>query len=229
MKVTLTRVTTDPVMAVEEAAAQCYQSAPSPSGRIMRHCYESGHASVLEHVNFTWHIEGVSRALLAQLTRHRTGVAFSVMSQRYCSMEDARFVTPPSLANNSKALAIYRDALVNTREAYRQLQKLAPNEDARFILPNACETTLQCTMNLREFAHFCNERLCNRAQWEIRQMCQAMVASVNEETERGFAYMLVPKCEVHAECPFCTESESYGCGMYPTLKEIYRKYEEATQ
>ncbi len=76
MKVTLTRFTPDPVMAVEEAASQCYQSKPSPSGKIMKACYLSNHHSVLEHVSFTWHIEGVSRALLAQLTRHRIGTAY---------------------------------------------------------------------------------------------------------------------------------------------------------
>ena len=83
MKVTLTRVTTDPVDAIEEAACNCYDSKPT-GGKIMKSCYRSGHHSVLEFANFTFHIEGVSRALLAQLTRHRHA-GFAVRSQRYCN------------------------------------------------------------------------------------------------------------------------------------------------
>lgn len=84
MKVTLTRVTGDPVLAIEEAACNCYDSTPSLDGKIMAHCIKSGHTSVTEFCNFTFHIEGVSRALLAQLTRHRHA-GYAVRSQRYCS------------------------------------------------------------------------------------------------------------------------------------------------
>ena len=84
MKVTLTRITDDPILAIEEAASNCYDSRPSADGKILKHCVKSGHTSVTEFLNFTFHIEGVSRSLLAQLTRHRHA-GYAVRSQRYCS------------------------------------------------------------------------------------------------------------------------------------------------
>ena len=229
MEVTLTRFTNNPVMAIEEAASQCYQSEPSPDGKIMKQCYLSGHHSVLEHISFTWRIEGVSRALLAQLTRHRMA-SFSVKSQRYCVENgmDADgngcgfdFVMPEAFKNDP----ILHDTFVNamTHDAAQYAALLAngaKTEDARFVLPNACCTTLQCTMNLREFIHFCNERLCSRAQWEIRNLAEEMVRTVNEATDNAFAYMLVPKCEVHPNIPFCTESKCQTCGKHPRLSDL---------
>ena len=222
MKVTLTRFTPDPVMAIEEAASQCYQSKPNPSGKIMKACYLSGHHSVLEHVSFTWHIEGVSRALLAQLTRHRIGTAFSVKSQRYCSESQFEFVTPPSIIMGSPTSKELYIAAMESAQSYYDALIFAgfPAEDARMVLPNACCTTLQCAMNLRELIHFCNERLCSRAQWEIRAMCWKMVEAVNEATDNSFDYMLQPKCWSDPEHPFCPEG-SKSCGKCPTLEKLY--------
>ena len=84
MKVTLTRITNDPILAIEEAASNCYDSTPDGSGKIMRHCIKSGHQSVTEFCDFTFHIEGISRALSHQLVRHRIA-SYAQRSQRYCS------------------------------------------------------------------------------------------------------------------------------------------------
>lgn len=220
MKVTLTRVTQNPIDAIEEAASNCYNSQPT-GGKIMRSCYDSGHHSVLEFAQFTFHIEGVSRALLAQLTRHRVA-GFAVRSQRYCDEDGFSYVIPPSIKNNSNALESYKGAMLYLQLTYKRLQDFGiPNEDARMVLPNACETILEFTVNGRELIHICNERLCRRAQWEIRQLFQEIKRVVAEYDEQcaEFAKFLVPKCEKFKDTPFCTEHKS--CGRHKTLKEIY--------
>ena len=224
MKVTLTRVTQNPVLAIEEAASNCYDSKPTADGRIMRACYESGHQSVLEFAQFTFHIEEVSRALLAQITRHRVA-GFAVRSQRYCNEDKFKYVTPASIAKHQSAHLLYCEFMDNVRDLYKGLQELGiPNEDARFVLPNGCETILEFTCNGRELIHFMNERLCTRAQWEIRDLAKAIKKAVAEHDEEcaKFAQFLVPKCYIHAKYPFCTEHKS--CGLAPRLKDVYEAY-----
>lgn len=225
IQVTLTRFTSSPVQTIEQAASQCYQSEPTPDGRIMKQCYASGHESVLEHVSFTWEISGVSRALLAQLTRHRF-VSFSVQSQRYCDMKNGTAVIPPMIANNPQALHLFFESMSACAKAYSDLQELGiPNEDARYVLQNSCTTSLTCTMNLREFIHLCNERLCARAQWEIRELVRKMVDEVNTATDNAFADMLKPKCERDKNAPMCPESKRQTCGRHPCKADVYKAYE----
>lgn len=220
MKVELISYTQDPLVTIEKAASTCYDSEPSADGKIMMACYRSGHHSVLEHASFTYRISGVSRSLLAQLTRHRVGDAFSVRSQRYCSEDGFGYVTPPSIQKNEKALKLYDQLMDNITSVYTLLASLdIPQEDVRFVLPNACETVITFTANLRELIHICNERLCSRAQWEIRAMVQAMV----NETVKVFPQckdMLVPKCEKNKVLPYCPESQC--CGRHKKLKEVYK-------
>lgn len=224
MKVTLTRVTQNPVLAIEEAASNCYDSEPTTDGRIMKACYQSGHHSVLEFADFTFHIEGVSRAFLAQITRHRVA-SFAVRSQRYCNEDNFGHVIPTTIENNHTAKVEYTKTINYIKETYEHLQELGiPNEDARFILPNACETILEVKMNGRELIHLMNERLCTRAQWEIRDVAKAMKKCVQEYDEQcaEFAKFLVPKCCANPKYPFCTEHKS--CGLAPKLKDVYEGY-----
>lgn len=218
MQVTLTRITDNPISAIEEAACNCYNSKPT-DGKIMKACYNSGHHSVLEFADFTFHIEGISRALSHQLIRHRLA-SFAQRSQRYCGENGFDYVTPNTIERNKEALIEYRTFMANCRKAYENLQSLGiPNEDARFVLPNACETQIEVKMNLRELIHFMNERLCTRAQWEIRELAQKMrdeVLNVMPE----FKPYLVPKCESHAVMPYCTEHNS--CGKHKLLKDLVR-------
>lgn len=214
MKVTLTRVTENPIGAIEEAACNCYDSEPT-GGKIMKSCYKSGHHSVLEFADFTFHIEGVSRALTHQLVRHRMA-SYAQRSQRYCNEDGFGLVIPPSIEKNEVASKIYRDNLNIIRNAYINLQSLGiPNEDARYILPNACETIIEVKMNLRELIHFMNERLCTRAQWEIRQLAMMMKKAIVEQYPE-FEEYLVPKCDVYRFCP-----EHKSCGRRATLKELF--------
>lgn len=218
MKVSLVRYTTDPLNAIESAASNCYDS--TPNGKIMNACYKSGHHSVLEFAQFHFHIEGVSRALSHQLVRHRTA-SFSQRSQRWVGEDGFNYVVPKTLEGNDDhtktARDLYEDTIKRIEECYETLQALGiPNEDARFILPNACCTTIDMSIDFRNLCHFMNERLCTKAQWEIRQLAQEMrkcVIEVFPEAEK----MLVPKCE-RFEVPFCTEGKS--CGRHKTIKEI---------
>lgn len=229
MEVTLTRITEKPVSAIEEAASNCYDSEPTADGRIMKSCYKSGHHSVLEFADFTFHIEGVSRALLAQLTRHRVA-SFAVRSQRYVKENNFNFVTPNTILKNEEADAEYQHFMDRCQLTYNYLiEQGIPAEDARMVLPNACETILEVKMNTRELIHFMNERLCTRAQWEIRELAQKMKKCVIEYSDEcaQFAKMLVPKCQIYAPFNFCTEHKS--CGAAPKLKDVYAAYLESTK
>lgn len=224
MEVTLTRVTESPVLAIEEAASNCYDSKPTADGRIMKSCYKSGHYSILEFADFTFHIVGVSRALLAQLTRHRLA-SYAVQSQRYCAKNDFEYVIPKSIRDNQEALECYTDIMDKINKSYAKLQSLGiQNEDARMTLPNACDTVLEVKMNGRELINFMNLRLCTRAQWEIRELAQKMKKCIFEHNEQcaEFAKMLVPKCQIHTPFNFCTERNC--CGAAPKLKDVYKAY-----
>ena len=227
MKVTLTRITENPVNAIEEAASNCYNSEPS-GGKIMKACYNSGHHSVLEFCDFTFHIEGVSRALTHQLVRHRLA-SYAQRSQRYCVEDGFKYVIPNSIKNNELALDQYIHCMDKISELYSDLVSMdgIPAEDARMILPNACETVIEVKMNLRSLIHFMNERLCTRAQWEIRQLALAMKKAIKEyapELYEKIKDFLVPKCEIHKDTPFCIEHSC--CGRHPKLKDIYEKFED---
>lgn len=219
MKVELLSYTPYPVQAIEAAASTCYDSTPT-NGRIMNHCYKSGHHSVLEFADFTFRISGVSRALTHQLVRHRLA-SYAQRSQRYCSESGFDYVTPPKIENNAEATDVYKKFILECQNTYNKLVAAGiPNEDARMVLPNACCTEICVKMNLRTLIHFCNERLCACAQWEIRKMTAMMVAEVVKVAPELKEY-LVPKCEAHAPYSFCTETAKRSCGRHPTIKDVF--------
>jgi thymidylate synthase (FAD) len=141
----------------------------------------SNHQSCLEHVSFTFAIEGVSRALSHQLVRHRLA-SYSQQSQRYVNGENFDFIIPPTIKNNVyNTISTYKNLLHEIRECYKDLIEMGiPKEDARYILPNATTTNLIMTMNCRELINFFGERLCIHAQCEIREMANLMNKEVNE-------------------------------------------------
>lgn len=218
MKVSLFQYTTDPTLTIDTVASICYDSKPSNSGKIMKHCYESGHTSVLEFVDFTFIVEDVSRALLAQLTRHRHA-SFAVRSQRYTDESGFEFYVPKEIRKDKDWYRIYLECIGKIEKTYKYFARTKINkEDARMVLPNACYTKLFVKMNLRSLINFMNLRLCTRAQWEIRELATKMrdlVLEVMPEAES----MLVPKCEINSKYPFCSEKKS--CGRHPKLEEVY--------
>lgn len=221
MKVELLAHTDSPDKLIAAAAKLCY--AKSDISSLMNNLTEEkvssflqtlsdlGHESPIEHASFTFGIEGVSRALLAQITRHRIA-SFSVQSQRYVRKTDFQFITPPSIEAIPEAKEVYLDIMKRDAEAYDKLcniltkahtqeliaegkeekaaQKAAEkiaNEDARFVLPNSCDTRIIMTMNVRSLHNFFALRCCNRAQWEIRELAWEMLRLVREVSPLLFA------------------------------------------
>lgn len=190
MQVKLVQQTQNSIETIATIASICYDSNPKDPMKLVQHLYKSGHHSVFEHIYFTFKIEGISRACSHQLVRHRM-CSFTQRSQRYCSEDGFGVVTPPFISDRDVAYEDYHEGIANIRQIYANLSKYAPNEDARYILPNACHTDLYLSCNLRELIHICNERLCSRAQWEIRELVQKMVDLVDPTLK----FMLVPKCK----------------------------------
>lgn len=186
MKVTLIQATPNPIETIAKIASICYDSDPQNYLGLVKHLYKNGHHSVFEHIYFTFKIEGISRACSHQLVRHRH-CSFTQRSQRYCSEDGFSYVTPPTVSEHifDMDMGILHDWYVGYQE------KGVPNEDARYLLPNACATELYLSCNLRELIHMANERLCARAQWEIRELMKEMVALVDPQLK----FMLVPKCK----------------------------------
>jgi thymidylate synthase (FAD) len=185
MQVTLIQATPHPIETIAKIASICYDSDPKDPLKLVKHLYKNGHHSVMEHIYFTFKIEGISRACSHQLVRHRH-CSFTQRSQRYCSEDGFGAVRPYSLDDG------FMDYMREVDWYYKTLQENGvPNEDARYILPNACETSLYLSCNLRELIHVANERLCTRAQWEIRELVEQMVSLVDPALQ----FMLVPKCK----------------------------------
>ena len=186
MHVSLIQATPTPIKTIAQIESICYDSNPKNPMGLVKHLYRNGHHSVFEHIYFTFKIEGISRACSHQLVRHRH-CSFTQRSQRYCSEDGFGFVTPPAI--DSGHFAKDMEDIKDWYEDYQQSG--VPNEDARYVLPNACETELYLSCNLRELIHIANERLCLRAQWEIRELVEKMVSLVDPELH----FMLVPKCK----------------------------------
>lgn len=160
---------------------------------------ELGHQSPIEHASYTFAVEGVSRALLAQLTRHRIA-SYSVQSQRYVDKSDFDYIVPPSIAANPEAAEVFEQCMdmLGTYYAYFKVAGIPP-EDARFVLPNACDTRIIFTMNARSLHNFFRLRCCNRAQWEIRAMADEMFKLCREVSPALFRHA-GPSCSVNGVC-----------------------------
>ena len=200
----------DPMALAELAASVCYDSKPTERCGIVRQCIASGHMSVLEHVSFTFHIEGISRACLAQLSRHRH-ISLSVRSQRYCREDNFQFVNPFILGKFNEFMEEARSHYVD------MVNSGAAPEDARAVLPNACCTELYMTANARALVEMSHLRMCNRAQREIRAMFKK-IRNCLRHVSPFVAQNMIPACEAHGGIPFCTEHNS--CGRHPRLSDI---------
>ncbi len=233
MKVTLIAHTPEPEKVVAAAAKLCYSDAhiddlldgltEEKTTKFLNMLTDLGHASPVEHASFTFGIEGVSRTLLAQITRHRIA-SYSVQSQRYVRLDDFRYVVPPEIEAIPEAKQAFIDTMNEDARRYLDLvkkledahtaeymaqgmeekaarakaSKLA-NEDARFVLPNACETKMVVTMNVRSLNNFFSLRCCNRAQWEIRALAKEMWKLVYPVAPTLFRYA-GPGC-LRGGCP----------------------------
>jgi thymidylate synthase (FAD) len=208
MKVHLLSYTKDAERLCAAAGRSCYSKKtasklleevdPERAGKMISEITELGHHSVIEHAYYTFSIEGVSRALTHQLVRHRIA-SFSQQSQRYVSIKEPSYVTPPSVAENEQLKEKFDSAMSAVWQAYRDLGDKVPVEDARYVLPNACTTNITVTMNARELWHFLSLRTCSRAQWEIREVAEEMLKLLKEASPRIFS-KAGPPC-VRGSCP----------------------------
>jgi thymidylate synthase (FAD) len=179
---------------------------------------ESGHVSPIEHVTFTFAVSGVSRALTHQLVRHRVA-SYSQQSQRYVDGSDFNYIVPPAIMTNQAAKRLFEKCMLDLRRTYRELKHILEEngraekaaEDARFVLPQAAETRIVLSMNCRSLLNFFEQRCCNRAQWEIRQVAFACLKLCREVLPAIFA-SAGARCEKLGYCP---EGEKFTCGRYP--------------
>ena len=212
----------NPMKVVEQCASVCYDSEPDFNDyHIAKGCAKTGHMSVYEHAYFTFHVSGISRACLAQLSRHRH-LSLSVRSQRYCD-ESGNGVLGCIIpkAFNHEQFEIAMQAYNEDIDKYQVLLASgAAKEDARMVLPNAMETELYLSANARALIEASHLRLCNRAQSEIRELFGELKRCVKDVSPE-IADMMVPKCEVNPSYPFCTERKS--CGKHHQLSEVYGK------
>ena len=202
MRVELISHTPEPEKLCGEAAAVCTDS-KNPDSALL-HAVGSGHTSVLEHAVFTFRVEGLSRAALAQLTRHRLA-SYDVQSQRYVRIRSIDLVMPESIRESdfyTEAGSLLED-LMNLYQ--RMVESGIPCEDARYVTPQAVPTTLVMTMNARELLHFFSLRTCNRAQWEIRHLADEML-TICKRLSPGIFDQAGPGC-VTGSCP-----EKRPCG-----------------
>ena len=205
MQVELLYHTPEPERAIATAARLCYAPVgaselmetmpPERVQSVLSTIMSSGHFSTLEHASYTFAIDGVSRALTHQLVRHRLA-SFNQQSQRYVKFKDGiEVVKPGSVSESPEASRVFDEAMAAAEDAYAALLELdVPAEDARFVLPNAAETKIVVTMNVRELLH-----CCNRAQWEIRELALKMLELVRPTAPYVFVDAGAP-C-VRGACP----------------------------
>jgi thymidylate synthase (FAD) len=218
LKVELIRSTIQPVETMATAAATCYDSVPKD--KIVEFCIISGHESISEFADFHFLVSGISRACSHQMVRHRLA-SFAQRSQRYVDEGEFDSIVPPSIERTPEAKTHYIDIINRIRNAYNSLKNIegVEKDDARFLLPNACSTTINIKMNFRELMHFCNERCCSKASWEIREVANEMKRLVTEQSD-FLGKFLGPKCLRLGYCP-----ELKGqCGLRPTKQKVFQYY-----
>jgi len=249
MNVELLQHTPEPEKIIAAAAKLCYSSSgidgilngldAESTDKFLNRLMSMGHESPIEHITFTFGIEGVSRSLLAQFTRHRIA-SYSVKSQRYVKEGQFEFVLPPEIEKIPEAREEFLKAMSDDVQSYNKLsdilfekhyadmisqgmdEKKARNaaerkaiEDARYVLPNACETKMIVTMNARSLMNFFHHRCCERAQWEIRDLACRMLDLVKEVAPTLFA-KAGPRC-VSGPCP----EGAMSCGKMLEKREYF--------
>ncbi len=235
-KVILLSYTPNPLSVIYAACRQCYHQgfvgdmwedltegdiSVEKQAELIEKIVASGHESPIEHVSFSFAIDGISRALSHQLVRHRIA-SYSQQSQRYVNGADCNYIVPPAIAKNPAALARFEQFMAEVGDAYKEIHALLlendpekhmgnANEDARFVLPQAAETRIVLSMNCRSLLNFFKHRSCSRAQWEIRHVAKSMLKICREVLPQVFATAGAP-CEKTKLCP----EGKFCCGRYPT-------------
>ncbi|HYE08951.1 MAG TPA: FAD-dependent thymidylate synthase [Patescibacteria group bacterium] len=252
MKVTLIQHTPEPEKLIAAAAKLCYSHVgtedimeglePEKTDKFLGMLMDLGHESPIEHVSFTFAVEGISRVLTHQLVRHRIGCSYSQQSQRYVKLEQFEYIIPPEIEKVQQAKEIFVKAMEEDQKTYNKLvevlykehfdrfiaegktEKQAKSaaekssiEDARYVFPNACETKIVFTMTARALMNFFRHRCCNRAQWEIREMSEEMLRQVKATAPTLFKNA-GPNCLV-GPCP----EGAMSCGKIASVREKFTR------
>ena len=227
MLVKLLSHTPDAESHIARAAKLCYSASTIEelykkvdtleAGQFVKKLISMGHDSPLEHVNFSFGVEGISRVTSHQLVRHRIA-SYSQQSQRYVKLDKTfDYIVPESIQGNRPAYEEYTRLMEVVHKIYVALLDVdIPAEDARYVLPNATETKIFITMNARTLLHFFNKRCCNRAQWEIRKMAFQMLLAVKDVAPLLFMGA-GPQCVAGS----CGEG-AFSCGR---ITEVRAKYD----
>ena len=250
LKVKLISHTDNPERLIAQAAKICYSPVgvdeigksldEASTSSFIDMLMDIGHESPIEHVSFTFAVEGVSRTLTHQLVRHRMA-SFSQQSQRYVKLDQFEYIIPPSIEKNEKAKGVFIKAMQEDQQYYGEIvdilyrenlellitqgrdEKTAKSaaekksiEDARYIFPNACETKIVFTMNARSLFNFFKHRCCNRAQWEIRTMAIEMLKLVRDVAPILFKHS-GPTC-LNDSCP----EGKMTCGKVVEVRERFK-------
>lgn len=250
LKVKLLRYTPNGEKLIASAAKLCYSSSgiTEIEDNLDEDKIESflsllmslNHESPIEHVSFTFAIEGVSRTLTHQLVRHRIA-SFSQQSQRYVKLKQFEYVVPPAIEGDERAKKLFHKAMEEDQKYYNEIvdilykkhykknieegfsEKQAKSksekqsiEDARYVFPNACETKIVATMNARTLINFFRVRTCNRAQWEIRQLAIEMLKEVKKVYPILFK-KVGPAC-LNGPCP----EGKMTCGKIVEVREKFQ-------
>lgn len=235
--VQLVRATPKPEGTVAGAAKLCYaqntenllEQESESASKFVHRLADMGHMSPIEHVSFTFYIQGVSRAMTHQLVRHRIA-SYSQRSQRYVAHDGFDYIVPPELEGKTvqtddgevDAVEYFGETMEMIAERYSRLNDALgrtgeeSNQDARYVLPNACETKIFVTMNAGSLLHFFKERLCMRAQWEIRRVANDMLKLAGDACPSIFEGA-GPKCLRYGYCP----EGKMTCGRFEEMKRRY--------
>lgn len=251
MKVKLIQHTPEPEKLIAAAAKLCYSHVgvedimdgldQEKTDKFLAMLMDMGHESPIEHVSFTFAVEGISRVLSHQLVRHRIGCSYSQQSQRYVKLDQFEYIIPPEIEKIPQAKDIFIKAMEEDQKTYDKLvevlqkehfEKLiaegktekqaksasekASIEDARYVFPNACETKIVFTMSARALMNFFRERCCQRAQWEIREMAVEMLRQVKAEAPTLFKNA-GPSC-ISGPCP----EGRMCCGKTAEVREKFK-------
>ncbi len=227
MEVILLNYTKNPEDTAAAAARLCYSPSDiddiikkydtASNTALIKMILASGHHSVIEHVSFTFGIQGISRVTTHQLVRHRVA-SYSQQSQRYVLFKDKLdCIVPDTIRDDEAALNKYMESFEYAYKVYKELVDMGiPQEDARYVLPNGAETKIIVTMNARELLHFFKLRCCRRAQKEIRDMAKEMLILAKQKSPTIFNDA-GPEC-IRRACP----EGKMNCGKAKEVKEEYK-------
>src|SRR5690606_33902399 len=198
---------TDGERLAEFAGRLCYMSQRNPANRstaeYLGNILRQGHGSVFEHAVYVVLIEGVSRSLTHELVRHRAGFGYSQLSQRYVDESDAAFVVPPAIQGDEELESAWQSQVTQAQSAYvaaverlmdryswvedRVHRRKMAREAARSLLPNATETKIVVSGNIRAWRTLLELRLGEGAEREIRRLAVKLLETLRGEAPRFFA------------------------------------------